>query len=919
MRMPALNLRRLVPGGAVETLKRGLAVAGACAFAALLTGAGLPVLHRLYLIGWLPAHWYHPAFAGLCILPAAAAHCGAAYSGLRGAAWWLAWLPGIAVYAAFPWPANGKWQPLGIFGHAWDWARTIVLHWDAAPPFVFNSFGAFVAMVTVTIVAAGKFWLGAAKAVGRLGPAGAASSALPSATWATRGEVVERFSVPGGIVLGELTDPVRDSPNFAPDRRRSWGGQGQGQLITMSPTDGNGHVLVTSQASGYKSTGLVIPNILTYNDPIVVFDPKCELWARTRKAREDMDFEPVVIDAKNGFDPARLIAALAADNPSAYFDMAKLMIPKGYSGIENAQYFKAAATNLLAALLAYYGEKGSTNILQSVAALLSKSPNDVVAHVQKTIENSRLPFVQNQIRGLEGMDPKFWNSVKTEITNQLMFSEMPDVARYITMEPNSRLPAQVVDPRCDVFLNVPQHVAENFPAMLRVMLGSMLAAAQLIEVNEAPRARRLFLIDEAAKLGNMDILENIRDRGRSIGLHLMMFYQTPGEIETLWGRAGMTSWRDGCSATIMGPVSSRTSAQDISAMIGMRTLRVKTESSSSSSQVLSPMAGSVSKSEQEQLRDVPVITPTEVSQLPRHASIITAAGEKPILASKAIWFTRKGMQGRVRGTEEIRKELAVTGAQDALVKRLEDMARPARDSEAEAREPSLSGAAVAAMHARRMNEGPGGVRIKEDFVPPWPVDGDDDGDRQRRCEAAMTPARAGDPSPREEDGNAPDTGKAAFLQDDATEADVPDPAEAEPGMAGSGARSAPAEVADDETGLSEAETAPGAGTRDEAPPGTADAGERGQAERAVPQQEEVASWSMEESARALTLLQDGTPPAEIAQALGRSLPETEARIRDMGARAMAPVRVEDGSRAANGGDPGSAASGGDGRSGGRAP
>ena len=746
-------LRRMLPERAGRSVKRALAVAGACAFAALMVAAGLPALHRFYAIGWIPAHWYHPVFAALCVLPAAIAHAGAAYSGARGAAWWLAWLPGIAVYAAFPWPAGGSWQPIWIFGHAWDWARTIFLHYDTAPPFVFNSFGAFVGMLTVTLVAGGKLWLGMAKAAGRLGrdSAAAAEDALPSAKWASRGEVVDRFSVSGGIVLGELTDPVKDSPRFAPGRPLSWGGQGSGHLITMSPTDGNGHVLVTSQASGYKSTGLVIPNILTYNDPIVVFDPKCELYARTRKAREDMNFKPVVIDADNGFDPARLIAALAEDHPSAYLRMAKMMIPKGHGGIENSAYFKAAATNLFTALLAHHGEAGSPCILQDIAELLAHSPDEIYAEVAEELGESKLPFVQNQLNALEGMDPKFWSSIKTEITNQLLFSEMPDVARYITMKEGSKLASQVLDPRCDIFLNIPQNVAEDFAPMLRLMLGSMLTAAEFIEVNEAPRARRLFLIDEAAKLGNMDILENIRDRGRSLGLHLMMFYQTPGEIERLWGRAGMTSWKDGCSATIMGPVSSRTSAGEVSAMIGTRTLRVRTESTSSSSQVLSPMSGNVSKSENEQLRDVPVISPTEISQLPRHASIITASGTKPILASKAIWFTREDMKGRARSTEDIKGDLAVNKARDALIERLDELTQSADEVEADWRatapdpvpsenetpdgiedgedgEPALSKRAK----ARRLRSGrararqatprdidPGAAAIEEDFVPAW--------------------------------------------------------------------------------------------------------------------------------------------------------------------------------------------------------
>ena len=692
--------------GAARHVKRVLLVVAAFAVVAVLTAGGLPVLRRLYAVGWIAAQHYHIFFAGLCILPAAAAHGAAAHAGARGDLWWTVWLPGIAIYAAFPWQERGTWSALWIFGHALDWARTIFLHWETAPPFVFNSFGAFATMLTVAIVACGRIWIGAAKAIGRTGgdalAPDSAEGALPSAAWASRREIVKRFSAPGGIVLGELTDPTRESPNFSPERPRSWGRQGRGQLITMSPTDGNGHVLVTSQASGYKSTGIVIPNILTYNGPLVVFDPKCELYARTRKAREAMGFKPVVIDAENGFDPARLIATLASNHPSAYLRMAKMVIPKGHGGIENSQYFKDAATNLFTALLAHYGETKSSNILQDIARTLAQLPNDVHTEITDEFSEATLPFVRNEIEALKGMDPKFWYSVKTEITNQLLFCSLPDVERYITMKPGSKLPSQVVDPRCDIFLNIPQNVAEDFAPMLRLMLGSMLTAAQLIEVNEAPRARRLFLIDEAAKLGSMDILENIRDRGRSLGLHLMMFYQTPGEIERLWGRAGMTSWRDGCSATVMGPVSSRTSAQDLSAMIGTRTLRVTTESKSTSNRVMSPSAGSVSTSEQEQLRDVPLMSATAISQLPRHASIITVPGEKPMRVSKAIWFTRKDMKGRVRRTEQIKGELAVTASQNELTERLEELSQAGDQSPFA----SLSRAELEALQHRDMSDDP---------------------------------------------------------------------------------------------------------------------------------------------------------------------------------------------------------------------
>lgn len=93
-----VRAKRMRPGPLRWTprMRRWIAVAGACTFAALLTAAGLPLLHGIYAAGWIAAEHYHVAFAALCIVPAAAAHGAARHSGARGSALWLAWLPGIA-------------------------------------------------------------------------------------------------------------------------------------------------------------------------------------------------------------------------------------------------------------------------------------------------------------------------------------------------------------------------------------------------------------------------------------------------------------------------------------------------------------------------------------------------------------------------------------------------------------------------------------------------------------------------------------------------------------------------------------------------------------------------------------------------------------------------------------------------------
>ena len=83
---------------------------------------------------------------------------------------------------------------------------------------------------------------------------------LADAEWASRAEVLRRFSTDGGIVLGEITDP-RGGDQFDPDDQETWGRQGKGRLIMLDPSRGSAHTLVFSGSGSYKTAGVVMNDV----------------------------------------------------------------------------------------------------------------------------------------------------------------------------------------------------------------------------------------------------------------------------------------------------------------------------------------------------------------------------------------------------------------------------------------------------------------------------------------------------------------------------------------------------------------------------------------------------------------------------------------------------------------------------------
>lgn len=624
--------------------------------------------------GIYPTQWYDVSFALVCLFPAAVGHVFMYISKHRSPYVWLLWIPGILFFWARPWFNADGWMILGMRpDYIWDQIRVLfwaVFYDQSLPPGAVSTvLSVFLMGAAMTAVICRPFIVPRSDgtAVSR-SPKGAGTvEGLPQARWADAREISENFHHPGGIVLGELTDPIDSTPHFDPQHRKTWKRQGKGALITMNPDRGNGHVLVITASAGGKTAGIVIPNILHYKGPLVVVDPKGDLYARTKHTRQKMGYKPRVINATHGFDPFKLIAPLATSTPSIYLTMAKTLMPLSSRSSDISEYFHDMSCSLFAALMAHFINRGSHNVARDISQFISQPREAVLQRADHIADNSDLPLIRDELRGLAALDERTYPGVVKGIANKLAFVKFPDVAcyGYSTLTPQQHL--KMLRPKTDIFINLPTLAAKDFSSFLRLLIGAMYVATELLERPDRPKARRLFLIDEARVLGGMDALTNVRDAGRSIGMHLMLIYQSLGQLKDAWGGdAGADAWLDSCEARIVGAVGSARTAQDLVTMLGRRTMSTRTRSSSSSSHVMNILGGSVSSSAQEQLRDVPLMSAEALGRLPAHGSLIFTRRTRPILATKAFYFTRDDMTKKVKSPDDVVKKLEVTKRRKAV-------------------------------------------------------------------------------------------------------------------------------------------------------------------------------------------------------------------------------------------------------------
>ncbi len=686
----------------------------ASASAALILAAGVltvvpfALLTALAWFAWWPPHWLEPVL--LFALPAVSIPWLArtAPPALRRHWWGALLLLAAAWYLASPHltPGNG----LSVGGPARGFAAVIELTFyggmvwtdSRIASFATSSVAAIAAVSVATwYVLAGLQWTGErAKAAAPAKPV----NTLSAAAWASRADVLDRFSTPGGIVLGELTDPRR-KVRFDPAVPLRWGRQGKGPLIRLDPSAGNAHSLVFSGSGSFKTAGIAIPNALTFAGSLIVIDPKGEIHAATSAVRAARDRDQWLVTGEDGLDPIRLLTAAQPNDGTVFDSVAEFLLPtSGDDKADSSAFFHQKAVRLLSALLGhlYYTAPKDTDLFMAANRILAFSPDDLkglfAEAAEKHSQYEDRDFIHVALAEVGNTEPRQLSGVTATAANGLSWAGHASTRGFLASKRTNGKPTdgkalltRVLDDKTDIYFRVPTPVLQANPGIARVLIGSLVRVlrdsameAELLAREDVqdpedpkangnapdsravkrmpasgedgeggkdgarppesrPRSRRLFLIDEARAMRRMDTLAAVRDEGRAYGIHLLQIFQSWQQVLECYGQHGAGAWANSVDAVVIGPVSDARQAQELSRMVGRHTVVTSSTSRQRNAQMFMPFSGTAGSSESTQLRELELIQPSELRQLPPEAAIILAVGTAPIMASKAIWFTRPDM------------------------------------------------------------------------------------------------------------------------------------------------------------------------------------------------------------------------------------------------------------------------------------
>jgi type IV secretion system protein VirD4 len=464
----------------------------------------------------------------------------------------------------------------------------------------------------------------------------------------------------GGLVVGEAYRVDQDAiakRRFDPRDRRTWGTGGRAPLL-IDPCLGDAtHALVFAGAGGFKTTAVAIPTLLTWTGATVVLDPSREIGPMMTEYRaQTLGHRVVALDPTSavacGFNALDWIdptAPLAEDNVDAVVGWIMGEHQAGASS-GGKEFFRDKAWEMLACLLAdmlwdpelpahdktlrtlrarlTVGEKTLRASLEAIHRTShSRKARDLAATLMQAVEETFSGICQNATRETRWLS----NGALADLVSGATFKTRDLTAGKLT-----------------VFVQIPLHVLQNTPGLARVIIGALVNS--VYEADGHLRGRVLFLLDEAARLGYMSIIEIARDAGRKYGVTFLLLYQSLGQLIQQWGIEGKRAWYGSSAWRMFAAIQDLETAREVSAMCGDYTVLSTSTGDSESNQSRGAMGGSTSAGRSENRSEIkrPLIRPEELLQdCRKDEAFVISAGNPPLRCGRAIYFRRRDWDGLV--------------------------------------------------------------------------------------------------------------------------------------------------------------------------------------------------------------------------------------------------------------------------------
>ncbi|HED1613585.1 TPA: type IV secretory system conjugative DNA transfer family protein [Escherichia coli] len=469
-----------------------------------------------------------------------------------------------------------------------------------------------------------------ASAAAAAAPVAAAGGLHGSAHWTTTEQAVQlgRYQ-PAGHVLADSYGFALGRP-LDPDNKAMRGRDARFRYM--------GHVLTIAPNGSGKGIGAVIPTLLEYPGSTVVLDVKGENYAATARFRREQLGHAVYLvdpfgvtgqpshcfnwlDRLNPDDPA------VVEQASAMADL--LVVSEGHAS-DASVHFNETAKNLIRGLMVHVAtlpvERRNMGEVRRLLTLGADDFDVVLAEMMVNPRGFELPA--RAANAYHDAPEKERGSILSTARRHLAFLDDPRLLKTLASSDFTFDTLKANNARgMTVYLVMPPASLSTYRAYVRGFFGQAIMSVLATGLQKPDAYKVLFLLDEFAQLGHMNIVAEKLSVIRGYGAAMWFIMQNLGQLKETYPR-----WQDffaNCNAKQWFGTSDVDTAEYISKSLGKLTVEYQTANSSSGSSIGTGVSSNSGAGSSQQFTGRDLMTADEIMRLPTDVAIVQVQGEAP--------------------------------------------------------------------------------------------------------------------------------------------------------------------------------------------------------------------------------------------------------------------------------------------------
>ncbi|CDL00995.1 Putative TraG/TraD family protein [Magnetospirillum gryphiswaldense MSR-1 v2] len=341
-------------------------------------------------------------------------------------------------------------------------------------------------------------------------------------------------SVPG-LFLGSRLPPLTAPMGFG--RHHHCHDERGGDIVYTSDAP-----LVTIAPTGSgKTTGAVIPSLLTWPGPAVVVDPKGEVCAVTAAARRRMGQKVLRIDPFGIADAAEAQCAslnpldLIDDSPNATDEAVALSQSLTPASISSDPFWDISARQIMTGALLWVALHAPPHLksIDTVQRLFAQGNEGLAAFLgAMKIERKFDGRIAESANQLLSLPDKTFGSVLSSIRAALNFLSSPGTRAGISSGNAVDLADLTGGAPMTLYLVLPPDKLDSHSKLLRVWMTTIIRTLAMRK--HRPPMPTLLMVDEAAQLGPLDELRVAITLLRGQGVQVWTHWQSLAQIQHLY-------------------------------------------------------------------------------------------------------------------------------------------------------------------------------------------------------------------------------------------------------------------------------------------------------------------------------------------------------------------------------------------------